>query len=94
MKTNRSIIYDNCASAVPLLLFFMAIFTCGALYTLFFIEIGYPAFDSYIPASDSKTFIMMCLYAVPLFILTVGVICLIKSGLKRQMNYYPPTGGV
>ena len=76
------------ASAVPLILFFMAIFLCGALYTLFFVEIGFPEFNSYIPASDSKTFIMMCLYAVPLFILILGVICLIKSGLKRTV-YYP-----
>jgi len=78
---------DRVASAVPLILFFMAILVCGALYTLFFIEIGYPTFESYVPSSSSKTFIMMCLYAIPLFILVVGVICLIKAGLKRTVIY-------
>ena len=84
----KKILYNQQASAVPLILFFLAIFTCGALYTLFFVEVGFPTFNSYIPASDSKTFIMMCLYAIPLFILILGVICLIKSGLKREV-YYP-----
>lgn len=63
----------------------MAIFACGALYTLFFIEVGFPTFESYIPASDSKTFIMMCLYAIPLFVLVVGVISLVREGLKRTV---------
>jgi len=87
-KNMKKILFNNYGSAVPLILFFMAIFACGALYTLFFVEFGYPTFDSYIPASDSKTFIMMCLYAIPLFIIILGVICLIKSGLKRTV-YYP-----
>ena len=84
----RKIIHNNIASAVPLIMFFLAIFVCGAIYTLFFVEIGYPTFDSYVPASDTKTFIMMCLYAIPLFVIVIGVICLIKSGLKRTV-YYP-----
>ena len=84
----KNLLKNHEASAVPIILFFMAIFVCGALYTLFFVEIGYPTFDSYVPASDSKTFIMMCLYAIPLFIIIIGVICLIKSGLKRTV-YYP-----
>ena len=84
----KKFLKNNTGSAVPIILFFMAIFVCGALYTLFFVEIGFPTFDSYVPASDSKTFIMMGLYAIPLFVLIVGVICLIKSGLKRTV-YYP-----
>ena len=83
----RKIIHNNIASAVPLIMFFLAIFVCGAIYTLFFVEIGYPTFDSYVPASDSKTFIMMCLYAIPLFVIVIGTICLIKSGLKRTVYY-------
>ena len=79
--------HNNTGSAVPLILFFMAIFTCGALYTLFFIEVGFPTFEGYIPASDSKMFIMMCLYAVPLFVLVIGVISLVRAGLKRTVYY-------
>ena len=70
--------------AVPLLLFIVTIVSCGALYTLFFVEVGFPALRGMIPESEAKTFILMCMYAVPLFILIVGVIALMKEGLKRK----------
>ena len=79
----RSFKEDNVASAVPLILFIVTLVGVGALYTLFFIEVGLPEFDSYIPASDSKTFIMMGVYGMPLLILVVGVVALLKAGLKR-----------
>ena len=84
----RRLIKDQDASAVPLILFFLTIFGCGALYTLLFIEIGLPTFSHYIPNGDAKTFILMCIYAIPLFVLVVGVISLLLSGLKRDWNYY------
>ena len=83
----KPLIQNKQGSAVPLILFFMSIFACGALYTLFFLEVGFPTFESYIPASDSKVFIMMCLYAVPLFVLIIGVISLVRAGLKRTVYY-------
>ena len=84
----RKLTHNNYASAVPLILFFVAIFACGALYTFFFIDVGFPTFDSYIPASDAKVFIMMGLYAIPLIVLIVGIISLLKSGLKRTLEDY------
>ena len=72
------------ASAVPLVLFLVTIFACGALYSLFFLEIGFPFLDVFIPASDSKTFIMMMIYAIPLFVVVIGVIALLISGLKER----------
>ena len=75
---------DNTSGAVPLLQFIVTIVSCGALYTLFFVEIAFPIFIGMIPESDAKTFILMCMYAVPLFILLVGIIALMKEGLKRK----------
>jgi len=84
----RSIIENNKASAVPVILFVMTIIVCGALYTLFFYEVGFPMLKGFIPASDGKTFIMMFLYAIPLFILLIGVISLLKAGIKRTIGGY------
>lgn len=83
----KSLLKDNYASVVPLILFVITIFGLGALYSLLFIEVGYPAFEPMIPASDSKVFIMMCMYAIPLFILIVSVIAVIKAGVKRTVGY-------
>ena len=82
----RSIIKNNNASAVPVMLYVVTIIVCGALYSLFFYEVGFPALLGFIPASDSKTFIMMFLYAIPLFVLLIGVISLLKAGLKRNVG--------
>ena len=84
----KKIISNNEASAVPLILFYLTIFACGGLYTFFFIEFGQPTFNSWIPDSDAKTFIMMCIYAIPLFIIITGILSLLISGLK-----YNWTGG-
>ena len=84
----RKLTGNQTASAIPVIIFFLAIFICGALYTLFFIELAYPELSGYIPASDSKTFIMMCMYAIPLTILLVGVLSLLRAGLKRTTGGY------
>jgi len=88
MKEPRNFLKNNKASAIPIILFLVTIVSCGALYTLFFIEIGIPAFNSLIPASDSKTFIMMLIYGLPLIVIIIGGISLIKAGIKRTV-YYP-----
>jgi hypothetical protein len=81
----QSIIKNNTGSAVPVILFCMTIIICGALYTFLFTQIGLPLLSSYVPASDSKTFIMMCIYAMPLFVLVICSVGLIRSGLKREV---------
>ena len=83
MKT-RKLISDSYASAIPLILFVMAIFGAGALYTLLILEIGQPIFDQYITAGDVKTFVMMIIYGIPVFILVIGTIALIRTGLKQE----------
>ena len=72
------------ASAVPVVYFVLAIIGAGALYSLLFLEIGLPMFSSYVPDSDSKTFIMMGIYGLPLIAMIVGSLALLKEGLKRE----------
>lgn len=76
---------DDNASAVPIVLFLVTIFGCGALYTLLFIQFGIGFFGSMVPASDSKTFILMMIYAMPLLVLMIGMVSLIREGLKRSV---------
>ena len=83
----RSLQNNTDASAVPMILYVLTIVGCGGLYTLFFIEVFFPTVSVLIPASEPKTFIMMCFYAIPLIILIVGVIAVIKAGLKRDSMY-------
>jgi hypothetical protein len=79
----KKIIQDDNASVIPIILFILTIIGCGALYTLFFTEIALPTFSYMIPDSDTKTYILMGIYALPLFILVIGVFALLKDGLKR-----------
>jgi len=79
----RKLIDNNVCSAVPLILFILTIVSCGALYTLFFVEVAYPSLLYMIPDSDSKTFIMMGMYAIPLFVILIGVFSVIKAGIKE-----------
>ena len=81
----RKLKSDSMGSVVPLILFILTIFGAGALYTLFFTEFALPTLDYMIPSSDSKTFIYMLIYALPLIILVVGVFALLKEGVKRSM---------
>ena len=83
---SRKLISDSYASAVPLIVFCFVIVGAGALYTLLILEVGQPVFDAYIPAGDVKTFVMMVIYSIPIFVLVVGVIWLIMSGLKREVS--------
>lgn len=76
---------NNIASAVPVILFVMTIVSCGALYTLLFLQFGIGYFGDMVPASDSKTFILTVIYAMPILILVVGVVSLIRAGLKREV---------
>lgn len=80
----RKLLNNNYGSPVPLALFFLTIFVCGAFYTLLFVEFGLPTFDSWIPASDAKTLIITGIYAIPLFIILVGILALLLEGLKRN----------
>jgi len=82
---------NNYGSVVPVVLFIVTIVGCGALYTLFFIEIAIPEFGPLVPNSDSKVYIMMVFYAIPLFIILVGAAALLIKGLKRDI-YYPGGG--
>ena len=90
MDSGKKFIQNTQASAVPLILFILSILVCGALYTLFFLEVALPNLKYLIPDSDSKTFILMGIYAIPIIITLVGVICLIKEGQKDNMarGYY------
>ena len=83
----RPLLDNTIASAVPLILYVVTILVCGALYTLFFLEIFYPLFLYMVPASDSKVVITMVFYAIPLLVVLVGVVSIIRSGLKK---YYIP----
>ena len=87
----RKLKENNKGSVVPLVLFIVTIISCGALYTLFMVEVAYPSLLYMIPDSDSKTFIMMGMYAIPLFIILIGVFALIKEGIKEswQSGGYP-----
>ena len=82
----KKLLKNNEASAVPVILFVVTIIVCGALYTLFFIEIGFPSLSGFIPTSDSKTFIMMLIYSIPVLVILVGVISLLQSGMKRALG--------
>lgn len=83
----RSFVDDEFANAVPLILFLVAVFACGALYSLFFIEVAYPTFNGWIPDGDTKTVVLMCMYALPLFVIVVGCFSLLLAGLKKEVYY-------
>lgn len=83
----KKILSDNRASAVPLLLFIITIFSLGALYTLLFLEVALPSLQSYISDGPAKEFIIMMIYGIPGIILFIGGIALIKEGLKREVIY-------
>jgi len=83
----KKLLSNNQGSAIPLILFVLTIIGAGALYTLLIIEIGQPTFDEYIPAGAVKIFVMMIIYGLPVIILSIGVIALIKSGLKQEVVY-------
>lgn len=83
----RDLKNNNIGSVVPLVLFFITFFGAGALYTLFFIEIGFPALMWMLPNDDARIYIMMVIYAVPAIIVVVGIFALYLNGLKRTINY-------
>ena len=83
----RKILLDQDASAVPLILFVITIFACGGLYSLFFLEVAFPSFNSWIPDGDIKVVVLMCMYAIPLFVIVVGMLSLLLAGLKREVLY-------
>jgi hypothetical protein len=85
----RSLKDNNIGSAIPVILFVVTIVVIGALFSLFFIEIGFPLLDTLIPVPDSpsKTFIMMMLRGIPLIVLLVGCVSLIIAGLKNTSGW-------
>ena len=81
----RSLKDNNQGSAVPLILFVLTIFSLGALYTLFFIEVAFPIVSPLIPDSTAKTFITMMMYGIPIMILLVGGVAMLKEALIRRV---------
>lgn len=81
----RDLINNNSGSVVPLVLFFLTIFGAGALYTLFFLEIGFPLLSWMLPNDSARVYIMMVIYAVPAIIIFVGILALFLNGLKRTI---------
>jgi len=83
---------DDNASIIPVMFFIITIIVVGALFSMFFIEIGFPLVDNQIPIADSpyKTFITYVIRAIPLFVVVVGSISLFIVGLKRGWI----TGGI
>ena len=79
---------NNAGGALPLIIALIGLIVGGALYSLLFIEIGFPEFLGFIPSSDSKTFIVMMLRAVPLFVLFVFIVAVIKQGIRKDEVYY------
>lgn len=79
----KKILYDSYASVVPIILFVLGIFGCGALYSLFFIEFALPELSGFIPDSDYKTYILMIIYAIPLLVFFVAFFSVLKSGVKQ-----------
>ena len=81
----RKLITNNNGSMLILAGFILLLVAAGALYTLFFLEIAIPVFSPMIPSSDSKTMIIMLIYAIPAIITIVAVISAFKDSLK---SYY------
>lgn len=79
----RNLYSNNYGSVIPVVLFIVTLVGCGALYTLFFLQFGINYFGDMVSASDSKTFILTCIYAMPIIILVIGVVSLIRAGLKQ-----------
>jgi hypothetical protein len=81
----KDLINNNYGSVNPLALFFVTIFGAGALYTLFFIEIAFPALMWMLPNDAGRVYIMMVIYAVPAIIVFIGILVLFLNGLKRTI---------
>jgi len=84
----RSLLADENAGAVNLILFFVTIFSCGGLFMFLIIEVGLPTFGVYIPDDDVGVFIRMCIYSIPILIAVVGTISLLISGIRERGGYY------
>ena len=69
---------------MEIIYYVIAIFACGGLYSLLFIAIAFPVFRDFIPASDTKTIIMMLMYAIPGIILVIGALALIVRGIQKN----------
>lgn len=80
----RKLIQNEHASISPLVFFVLTIIGFGLLYTITFIWILIPEIAPLIPASDAKTFIMMCIYGMPLIVMVVGTIALIRKALRDR----------
>lgn len=81
----RNFSENNIGSAVPLILYVLTIFGVGALYTLLYLEVAIPLLAPLVPDSDSKVFILMGIYSLPLVMLVIGGVALVKSGLKKEV---------
>ena len=80
--------FNDNASAIPLFLFIVTIVVAGALFSLFFIEVGFPLLDLIpIPESPSKIFILAAMRGIPLIVVIVGCVSLILAGLKNEQGW-------
>jgi predicted membrane channel-forming protein YqfA (hemolysin III family) len=64
----------------------MVLFIAGLFYTIFILWIGIPFFDAFIPSGDAKTFMLMIIYALPLFVLVGCSVWFIRVSLKKSME--------
>ena len=76
---------DVCGSAVPLIYFVLTLLVIGALFSLFFIDVFFPLVDM-VGISDSvhKSFILLVLRGICLFIFAVGCVALLISAVKER----------
>lgn len=82
----KKIINDNDGFILPLIMFIMVLVIAGLFYTVFILWIGIPFFDAFIPNGDAKTFMLMLIFGMPLFILIGCSIWFIRVSLKKGLE--------
>lgn len=82
----KKIIKDIEASVNPVLLFLMTLVAVGLLYALLFTQVFVPLIAPLIPASDSKVYFMMIIYAIPMIVVVVGMISVFQKALKKSAD--------
>jgi len=80
---------SNTDALSNILIYILTIFSCGALYSLLFIDFGFPEMSSWIPETPTKILMMTLFRAIPGIIMLVCMFGLIREGIKktRQEGY-------
>lgn len=81
------------ASANPIIVVTLGIFAAGGFYTLFFIYIA-PSLYDLIPDSDFKIVILGLIFVTPGIIVIVGILAMIKEGMKDNPSWNQGGGNV